>query len=502
MLFLITSAASPWVPEPFFRLSLASYSNSQAGSFAFKKAFRPWAVREISPLSLRLTAMTSSVVTQTVIQLRRVSPTATGKAFVLKMNLLMRLCNLDNCIIRGATYGVYTNSASPTITNTAFQANSYGVYANAASNPVIDSCDFSKHNTRAVQNQSQAFNILAENCWWGDCTGPTHSGNPGGAGEEVTDAVDYDPFFCGPKNPIMGDVSLNGEIQAYDASLILQYVAALISLDTLQKEVADVSGQMGITALDASLVLQYLVGLLDAFPAESTERTQGVLPVSDIRLSIPDMIAKPGDTISVNVTLENVSNLLASDVFLQYDPDELVYVDFIKDGYSSDMQQLVTHDQSGFIQLILAGYEYKQRDGNLGVLRFVIPQTSRPGSSAAISVSSFMANEADLTELANSGLIQIPGITVEDVINIDPNSLSYYPNPFGDHLNVTIHNEKDASVDVSLWDMHGRQLTQESLESVLGSQTVRLRTQDLTPGSYVLKIRFGDTVATHLVTRS
>ena len=45
------------------------------------------------------------------------------------------LCKLDNCIIRGATYGVYTNSASPTITNTAFQLNNYGLYAAGASNP-------------------------------------------------------------------------------------------------------------------------------------------------------------------------------------------------------------------------------------------------------------------------------------------------------------------------------------------------------------------------------
>ncbi len=31
--------------------------------------------------------------------------------------------------------------------------------------------------------------------WWGDVSGPTHSGNPGGTGEEVTDHVLYDPWL-------------------------------------------------------------------------------------------------------------------------------------------------------------------------------------------------------------------------------------------------------------------------------------------------------------------
>ncbi len=38
----------------------------------------------------------------------------------------------------------------------------------------------------------------------------------------VTDAVDFDPWLgAGASNPIMGDVSLNGVVQAFDASKIL-----------------------------------------------------------------------------------------------------------------------------------------------------------------------------------------------------------------------------------------------------------------------------------------
>jgi uncharacterized repeat protein (TIGR01451 family) len=37
--------------------------------------------------------------------------------------------------------------------------------------------------------------ILAAYNWWGDASGPTHTGNPGGLGEEVTDRVRYEPWL-------------------------------------------------------------------------------------------------------------------------------------------------------------------------------------------------------------------------------------------------------------------------------------------------------------------
>jgi hypothetical protein len=40
-----------------------------------------------------------------------------------------------------------------------------------------------------------ASTLNAENNWWGDASGPTHSANPGGTGDAVSDYVDYDPWL-------------------------------------------------------------------------------------------------------------------------------------------------------------------------------------------------------------------------------------------------------------------------------------------------------------------
>jgi len=47
----------------------------------------------------------------------------------------------------------------------------------------------------AVNNTFDTFTVHAENNWWGDASGPTHAGNPGGSGDTVSDNVDYDPWL-------------------------------------------------------------------------------------------------------------------------------------------------------------------------------------------------------------------------------------------------------------------------------------------------------------------
>jgi len=63
-----------------------------------------------------------------------------------------------------------------------------------------------------------------------------------------------------------GDVSGNGYVTAGDASLILQHLAYLITLDENQLQAADVSGNGYVTAGDASLILQKLAYLISDFP--------------------------------------------------------------------------------------------------------------------------------------------------------------------------------------------------------------------------------------------
>ncbi|MFH1746743.1 MAG: right-handed parallel beta-helix repeat-containing protein, partial [Planctomycetota bacterium] len=83
------------------------------------------------------------------------------------------------CRVQDWDWGVYARELAGTVSMTANDNNiesnvSYGFYTDAA----------------GVQN--------AEDNWWGNASGPTHTGNPGGGGDAVSDNVDYDPWLITP----------------------------------------------------------------------------------------------------------------------------------------------------------------------------------------------------------------------------------------------------------------------------------------------------------------
>jgi CSLREA domain-containing protein len=94
-------------------------------------------------------------------------------------------------------YGVgLENDASATIArNWVAHSTLYGLYIGATSmiaNNSLDNC-FSS-NTTGVANYT-TVNAPLTNNWWGRPTGPTHSGNPSGTGDPVTDYVTYTSFL-------------------------------------------------------------------------------------------------------------------------------------------------------------------------------------------------------------------------------------------------------------------------------------------------------------------
>ncbi|MEK6650840.1 MAG: dockerin type I domain-containing protein, partial [Bacteroidota bacterium] len=198
------------------------------------------------------------------------------------------LCRLSHVVVQHAGYywndevaGIQTTSASPSILYSTIANNKIGIRVLGSSNPVINYSDISGNRLFGLNYPAPAFTLDARWNWWGSDTGPTHSDNAGGTGDKVSNSVNYTPFLTsGSANPVAGDVSLNGLVQAFDASLILKYVVqphGSDSLNALQKRAADVNGNGGldtvaITAYDASLILQYVVGLVNSFPIEVNRR--------------------------------------------------------------------------------------------------------------------------------------------------------------------------------------------------------------------------------------
>ncbi|MCF7911896.1 MAG: hypothetical protein K9M99_05175 [Candidatus Cloacimonetes bacterium] len=90
-----------------------------------------------------------------------------------------------------------------------------------------------------------------------------------GAGEFIFAGVSQEAGT----NILYGDVDGTTVIDAYDASLVLQYVVGLpTGIDPFPIVVADVDDSDDISAYDAGLIMQYVVGIIDIFPVEETGR--------------------------------------------------------------------------------------------------------------------------------------------------------------------------------------------------------------------------------------
>ncbi len=117
-------------------------------------------------------------------------------------------------------------------------------------------------------------------------------------------------------NPEYGDVDDNNIVQAYDASVVLQYSVGLdpipeidpIPWEESRITSADVDGNEEIEAYDASLILQYAVGLINQFPVQYGRNE---IPFSTIDISIEENeLVFKADKNLYSLMIEDNSNLL------------------------------------------------------------------------------------------------------------------------------------------------------------------------------------------------
>jgi Cohesin domain/FlgD Ig-like domain/Dockerin type I domain len=360
------------------------------------------------------------------------------------------LCQLNHCIIKYA--GLYSggaaitvNNASPTLSYCALTSNYNGLTANGASNPVINYSDVYNNSHYGVNNVNKSFTIDARYNWWGSNSGPTIASNPGGTGQAITDSVRYTPYLTsGAMNPVMGDVSLNGVVQSFDASMILKYVVnpGGNPLNTIQQKVADVSGDGTIMAYDASLILQYVVNLISGFPAEIGASAKKVTPatrdmfvlqkVSNVSLSIGTTTVAHGDSFTVPINLKNVTGVASVEVTIKYDPSLMAFEQAAVAEAGQEMQIAYFNDEkSGLVRIAMASSTMLQSDGDVANITFRVSNNVRGKVTSQIGVERFIANEANLTKLTSSGEIEIIGKPTS--YQLDQN----YPNPFNPSTTIS-----------------------------------------------------------------
>jgi len=390
-------------------------------------------------------------------------------------------CLLDNVIIKNASRrysngtsvynrgGVTMDNASPTIRNCLFESDYRAIIARNTSLPVIENCDFVDVNPDygyAVWNETGVVTITAKNCWWNDPSGPYHPTlNPDGLGERVSDNVDFDPWISQSSKPILGDVSLNGNVMPYDASLVLQHTVGNTTLDSRQLVVADVSGNEAVTSFDASLILQYTIGLITSFD-QQVKKTAPVM--TGLEVDAPErMEAAIGETFELPVSISTPAGVKSLEFSIELDGDQLDFRSLNSSELPPEIMVAYGYvEQTGILKIALtSAYDLALYKNEFTLTLIANQQEADAGTEpATIRLDRLLANETVIEQ----GLFEVQvethtGVTGTDLVpGLSEAKIFSRQGRIVANLNLSEAQEK---VTVSAFDITGRMTNSMSVDN-------------------------------------
>jgi len=270
-----------------------------------------------------------------------------------------------------------------------------------------------------------------------------------------------------------GDVSLNGEMTPYDASLILKYLVDYIDLNSQQLQNANVSLDTTVSALDASLILQYFVGLIDTLPYDTTS---GLLLASG-DMKMDDGEIQAGQPVEVLLYLSNGDNILSFEGIITFNPEHLTFD-------TLTWSELV----DGFT------IETNAEAGVFAILRFVVNENLTEDETV-IALQKLRWNENEVMEnvasatLTNTTSVDVELIGVPTEFGLGQN----YPNPFNPETTISYELPRESDVTLTIYDITGRLLeTLVDQKQNSGHYSVHWDASSKSSGVYFYKISTGE----------
>jgi alpha-tubulin suppressor-like RCC1 family protein len=229
-------------------------------------------------------------------------------------------------------------------------------------------------------------------------------------------------------------------ISAYDASLILQKAADLISLSGAQAVAADVDGSGSIDAMDASYVLQRAAGLINLpfqgkgkvwefMPKERTytnlsndliyqnftavlvgdvsgnwSSSGGILGANVAEFAVDTLRVEPSSTFQIPVMVNmGDSSLYGSEVVINYDNSLFTALSVEKAEKTSNFSIAYNLSTPGTIKVALAGAEPVKGIGALLNIKFSAKDVT--GVTSPIQITKAEVNERGVPSALNNGKV-------------------------------------------------------------------------------------------------
>ena len=296
---------------------------------------------------------------------------------------------------------------------------------------------------------------------------------------------------------IPGDVSLDGEVHAYDASLILKYLVGLEELDHFQQTNANVTMDTTISALDASMILQYVVALLDSLPYDTSNGLYSAFG----NVTMSDYIIYPGQPIVIPLYLSNGSNIYSFEADFRYNSEHLTFNEILWSQIISGFT-IETNESDNMIHIAGAN---TSPDGQQGVFLTLVYTVNDDFSNTETNIllQKLRWNEEPLVENAAFSVLTNflntgENSSIPQDFALHPN----YPNPFNPSTQLRYDLPEQAFVQLTIYDLLGRRVTtlvnrveEPGYRSVIWNGT-NANSKTVSAGMYLYVIKAGDFVQT------
>lgn len=287
--------------------------------------------------------------------------------------------------------------------------------------------------------------------------------------------------------PVLGDVSMNGSVKAFDASLILKALVDAVQLTDEQLSVADVTDDMTISALDASVILQYVVGLVQELPYIVDQPTKSPKFINESLV-----LNSEATEVAIPFTVSEVSTIFGFESQLTYNPNYLTFkgIDW-SDNLSGYMKTV--SDNAGVLSIAGAGVKSTLTDGSFGTLRFELNKGWEE-AVPVVSIDRLRWNEG--TEMKAVGNIEISPITtglVEAELPTEFMLEQNFPNPFNPSTTVRFALPQASDVHLTVFNALGQTvavLVNQPMNA--GNHTVQFDASKLSSGMYFYRINAGN----------
>ena len=293
-----------------------------------------------------------------------------------------------------------------------------------------------------------------------------------------------EPSFLVDATILPGDVSGDGHVSPFDASLALQFFLDLEDLTPRQQTAADLSGDDRVTPFDASLILQEFLGIRGSRAiaqvggaASSTSNSSeslvrlGAPRVTDGRATVPVLLSGQADGVqSVALTLETSSEKVSVEGAEANVPEGWMAEHTLREDGTMQMGLAGPRGTDGPRKIATVTYRRAEADAALGVHGH-----ARLNGGAKVSLERNVPTEVGLGRV--------------------------YPNPVRQSATVEYRLPESREVTVSVYDVLGRKVaTPVEGKQPAGRHEAAVEASRLPSGTYFLRLEAGRFSATRKMT--